>query len=278
MRVAQQSRRARWIRAAIVAVLVALLAGRGLADRTADRLWAESLGVARTLGAVGDLRVILVAIAFSAAALWCVGNVYLFYRSIGSVHVPRRVGNIEILEAVPRRYLLTGAVVVGLLLAVAVSHDAGDWWYARSLLEQGGAVGTSDPILGRDLGYYLFVLPWHRTLHAFATTLTGIMLAVVTLLYAGVGAIRWTRRRLQVSDLARMHLAGLLTAFALALFWGYRLEPAEYVAGIHRVTVDASLLDVRIPVARLLSVLGLCTAGASLAWLWLQNVGVMGGA
>ncbi|MBI4420842.1 MAG: UPF0182 family protein [Gemmatimonadetes bacterium] len=275
----QPSRRApiRWGRLAIIAALGALLAGRWLADRTADRLWAEAVGAASTHAALASLRFALWAVALAAASIWCVGNVYLFYRSIGSVHVPRRLGNIEILEAVPHRYLLWGAVILGLLLALLLSHQAGDWWYVRSLLEAETALGVPDPVLGRDLAYYLFVLPWHRTLHAFATLLAGILLAVTALLYAGVGAVRWSGRRLQVSDLARMHLAGLFAAFALTLFWGYRLEPAEYVAGIHQVSLDATLADVRIPVAGWLSVLALLTAALSLAWLWLPNLSLLAG-
>jgi hypothetical protein len=268
----------RWLRVSLASALVVLLAGRWIADHTANRLWAESLGVGTAHGDINAVRLMLLALAFTSAALWCVGNVYLFYRSIGSVHVPRRVGNIEFLEAVPRRYLLVGAIAVGLLLAIVVSHRAGGWWTSQALLDEGSSIGTQDPILNRDLGYYLFVLPWYRTLHSFATLLTGTMLAVVTLLYAGVGSIRWTRRRLQVGELARMHLAGLFAAFALALFWGYRLEPAEYVAGIHGVALDATLMDVRIPVARLLAVLALIAAGISFAWLWVPSVGMMAGA
>src|SRR3989338_2496241 len=102
--------RVRWVRIGIVAGLVILLTGRWLADHTAHRLWAASLGVAGAHAGLAQLRLMLLALAFAAAAVWCVGNVYLFYRSIGSVHVPRRVGNIEFLEAVPRRYLLAGAL------------------------------------------------------------------------------------------------------------------------------------------------------------------------
>ena len=270
--------RTRWLRIAVATVLLLLLLGRWLADHTANRLWADSVGVGEPHRGIAQLSLMLLALAFTSAALWCVGNVYLFYRSIGSVHVPRRVGNIEFLEAVPRPYLLTGAVAVGLLLAIVVSHNAGDWWTTQVLLREGQGVGARDPVLNRDVGYYLFVLPWYRTLHAFVTLLAGTMLAVIALLYAGVGAIRWTRRRLQVGDLARMHLAGLFAAFAFTLFWGYQLEPAEFVAGIHQVPLDATLVDVRIPVARLLAVLALRAAGESFAWLWFPSTGVMAGA
>ncbi len=271
------TRRARWIQTGIIALLVALLLGRWLADRTADRLWADALGVAASHAALARARLALWLVAFVIATAWCVGHMYVFYRSIGSVHVPRRLGNIEIVEAVPRPYLLLGAVVIGLVIAFGLANGAGDWWYFQRLLAGRRDLGLTDPILGLDAGYYLFVLPAYRILHEYVTLLAGMMLGVVLLLYAGVGALRWQRRRLLVNDLARFHLAVLLAAFGLALFWGYRLEPAEYVAGAG-VPLDGVLVQVRIPVARMLSVVALVVVGASAAWLWVPNVVMVAGA
>jgi uncharacterized membrane protein (UPF0182 family) len=269
--------RGKWlVKLAVAAALIALLGGRWLAVSTADALWAEALGVGATHAHVRSLQTMLLLTAFVAAASWCLGNLYLVYRSIGSVHVPRRLGNLEILEAVPRHYLLVAAAAAGLLLAIAFSHRADGWWYARALAGFDVPLGVTDPVLGRDIGYYLYQLPWQRTIHSFVTLLSGVMLGITAVLYAAVGAIRWGgRRRLRVNDLARWHLAGLLLAFALALFWGYRLEPAEYVAGIHDVPADTVLSGVRIPVARMLSVLALITAGASLFWMWSRRVAVV---
>jgi uncharacterized membrane protein (UPF0182 family) len=265
----------RSLQAAVVALLLALLLGRWLATGTAAALWAEALGVGATHALIRRLETLLLLTAFTGAAIWCLGNLYLVYRSIGSVHVPRRLGNLEILEAVPRRYLLIAAVAAGLLLAIAFSHRADGWWYVRALAGYRVVLGATDPILGRDLGYYLFQLPWSRTVHSFITLLSGVMLAVIGLLYAAVGAVRWTGRHLRVGDLARWHLAGLLAAFALALFWGYRLEPAEYVVGIHGVPSDTVLTTIRLPVAQALSILALVAAALSLLWVRFSRVAVV---
>jgi uncharacterized membrane protein (UPF0182 family) len=256
----------------VVAVFAALLLGRWMAVTTADGLWANALGVGPTLGQIERLRSTLWVLAFLAAALWCVGNLYLVYRSIRSVHVPRRLGDLEILEAVPRRLLLVLAVLVGLGLAVALTRGASDWWQARMLTGFEAPLGITDPVLQRDLSDYLFHLPWTRTKHAFVTSLAGIVLAVCVVVYAALGAVRWSRRRVQVTDLARWHLACLSAAFALALFWGYRIEPSEYVAGVHGVPADAVLLAVRIPAARVLSAVALLVVGGSLLWLWSERV------
>jgi len=258
----------RWLQAAAIAVLLALLGGRWLAVRSADALWADALGVGATHQQFSRIATALAAAAFLVAAAWCVGNLLVVYRSIRAVHVPRTLGNLEIVEAVPRGVLLVGAVAIGVVLAVALSHGAGGWWYPRMLTRYTAELGTRDPVLGRDVSYYLFRLPWERALHTFYTLLTGVVLAVVAVLYLAVGAIRRVRRRLRVTDLARWHLAILSASFAVALFWGYRLEPAEYAAGIHDVPADAILTAVRIPVARMLSVVALVVVLGSVLWLW----------
>jgi hypothetical protein len=264
-------RAGRWLILLVGVALVGLFVGRWVAVHNTSLWWARALGAAETHRAIATLRLTLDGAAFLGAAAWCVGNLYLVYRQIGSVQVPRRVGNIEIVETIPRRFLLAGAVGIGLILAFALSRDAGDWWPDRALARADLEVGATDPVLGRDLGYYLYHLPWLRAVHGYFLLVAGIVLLLLVLLYGAVGAIRWSERRLAFTDLARWHLGAVLAAFALVLAWGYRLEPAELVAGVHEVPYDAVLTNVRIPTARALGGLSLLVAAASLIWIWLPR-------
>jgi hypothetical protein len=241
----------------------------------ADRWWAQHLGVGVTHGAIVGLKLSLFALAFALAASWSLGNLYFVYRTIGSVHVPRRLGNLEFVEAVPRRYLLYGTVTLGLLLAVILSHGAGSWWYPFALLGSSVTGDLRDPVLDRDLGYYLFRLPWERTLHGYLTEISAVMLLVIAALYGLMGALRVVNRRLMVADAARTHLAVLLAAFGLALTVGFQLDPAEYVAGLRGVPYDSVLLSVRLPVSRALGVVALAVSLASVLWIWVDRVSVV---
>lgn len=263
--------RRKWWQVFGIGVLGVLVVGRWLAVSSAHRLWWEAVGGGTTHRAIASLQQMLLVTAFAAALVWCVGNFYLAYRSVGAVRVPRRLGNLEISEALPRRYLMIAAILFGVLLALALSHGADEWWHARALAGLVNTVGVADPILQRDASFYLFVLPWQRTVHSFVTVLSGIVLGVVAVLYAAVGAVRWQERHVRVTPLARRHLGGLLAAFALALVWGYRLEPMEYIAGIHNVPLDDVLVGVRLPAARILSIIALVAATASIAWIWIPR-------
>jgi hypothetical protein len=51
-------------------------------------------------------------------------------------------------------------------------------------------------------------------------------------LYSLVGALRWSGGRPAINDHRPPHLGALLVCLALALAWGYLLEPYELVAGL----------------------------------------------
>lgn len=255
-----------WWKPALGAAVAALFAARWCAEFTGDRLWAEALGFGPAFMDVALMQIALGVAAFAVAGTWYTGNLLLLYRQIGAVQVPRQVGDLEIVEHVPRRYLLIGAVVTGAGLGFLTALGAGVHWNEWAL-SSAGTLGVTDPVLGRDLGYYLFQLPRLRALHAFVTWLAGIACLLLTLLYAAIGAIRREERRLVLLPFARWHLAALTGTLALALAWGYVLEPAELVAGLHDVPYDRILVDIRIPAALVLAFLALGVASASVAWM-----------
>lgn len=260
----------------LIGLVVALPVGRWLALRTAEQAWAASLGVTATHTAIANLRLAVFGLVFLSAAAWAIGNLYLVYRSIGSVHVPRRLGNIEIVEAVPRRYLQLIVLGLGLLVATLFSVGSGDWWRDFALVGSRGGGELRDPILGRDLGYYLFSLPWQHRVEGLLTSLVAVVLVLTGLLHGLVGAVRWTAGRLETTDLARTHLATQLALLATVLFLGYRLDPLEYVGGLHNVPYDAVLVDVRLPVSGLLAGLSLAAAITSVVWIRLPRAAVAG--
>jgi hypothetical protein len=255
------------VAAAVLAVL--LVGGRWFAVETAERAWAGTLSGGSAAGGVylqaRTLQHLLRVAVWLVATLWGTGNLYIVYRAIGSVQMPRRVGNLEIVEAVPQRLLLALAVVTGIIFGVGLAWGAGDWWREAVLSAGTPHFGRVDPILGRDLGYYLGALPWavDRQQFLMLATLTAAVLA--TFLYAGIGSLRWQRGRLQTSPHARVHVGILLAGVALAIVWGALLDPAEVVAGLHG-DVDGGQVAARIPGAPAVVVTGGIAALASLVW------------
>lgn len=248
-------------------LVVVLVGGRWLALETAERAWAGTFAGGAVLADARTLARLLQALAVLFSIAWATGNLFIVYRTIGSVQVPRRLGDLEIVEAVPQRVLLGLTLATGVAGGVILAWGSGDWWRAALLAAAPPTFGVTDGILHHDVGYYVAVLPWHSILQAQALAMTLGVTAVVALLYAGIGSLRFRRGRPQASEHARSHLAVLLTCLALVIAWGAALDPAEVVAGLHG-TVDQAALDVRLPGAPFVAVVAVASAIASLAWGW----------
>jgi Uncharacterised protein family (UPF0182) len=242
------SRRGRRLVAAIGAVVALLFAGRWTATLLADRWWAAQLspGAAAFITDWHLLRLTLDLSGCLIASAWFIGHLLLVYRAVGTVQVRRNVANLEFREALTPRALLTFVVITGVLLGLVVGAGVSGWWREVTLAWQGVSYGISDPLLGRDIGLYLAQFPIWRAAHGFFVLLVLLALSGVTALYMLVGAIRWIERRPAINHHARAHIGWLLAALALALAWGYLLEPYELIAGpadlLDRSTWHSSLL------------------------------------
>lgn len=248
-------------------LVAALVGGRWLALETAERAWAQSIAGGEVyLAARGLARLMQVAV-FVLALAWGTLNFFHVYRAIGSVQMPRRLGNLEIVEAVPRRLLLGATLASGLVYGIVLSWGTDHWWLAATLASAPPRFGVTDPILERDLGYYVAGLPWAATLQGtvLLAAVTGAVL--VGLLYLGIGSLQVRGGRASVSPRARAHLGILLACVAAALGWGAMLDPAEVVAGLHGPP-DRAALSIRIPGASVVVAVAVAAVLLSLAWAW----------
>ena len=261
------SRRGRRLTAALAALVILLFVGRWTAALLADRWWAAELSPAAGsfLSDWHLLRLTLDLCGCLVASAWFIGHMLLVYRAVGTVQVRRNVANLEFREALTPRALLTIAVGTGALLGILVGAGASGWWREVTLAWEGVSYGVSDPLLGRDLGVYVGQLPIWNAAHGFMVLLVLLALTGVAALYMLVGAIRWIERRPAINDHARAHIGWLLAVLALALAWGYLLEPYQLVAGpgdqLNQSAWRASLL-----VSPLLAGVALAAGGLSAVW------------
>ncbi|HYK83699.1 MAG TPA: UPF0182 family protein [Gemmatimonadales bacterium] len=247
-------------------LVVLLVGGHWGALETAERAWATSLPGGASYLLERDWARFVSGFFLFAAIAWGTGNLFFVYRAIGSVQLPRRLGDLEIVEAVPQRLLLVATIASGLLYGILLALGTGDWWMAATLAARAPRFGLIDPVLHRDVGYYVAQLPWAERLHAFALAASVSAVVIVALLYLGMESLRFRRWLPYASVHARSHLGVLLAALALTLTWGALLDPAEAVAGLHGA-LTRGVLVVRLPAAPFVTALGVVAALASLAWV-----------
>lgn len=249
-----------------VGLLVAVLVGgRWLALETAERAWGASLPGGTAYLTARDFARLVSGLLLIGAVAWGTANLLFVYRSIGSMQLSRRLGDLEIVEAVPQPLLLAGTIACGLVFGFLLTLGTGDWWMPAALASRPPTFGVTDPVLRQDLGYYLGVLPWTERLREFALVAVCSATLVVALLYVGIGSLRFRRWLPYANAHARAHLGVLLALLALTLTWGAVLDPAETVAGLHG-TLTRRTLDVRLAAAPIVAGVGAAATVVSLVW------------
>lgn len=263
----------RWLLLLIAGAALTLLIGREIAQIYTDYLWFASLGAADVWRAQYASLFALRLICGIAATLFVFANLYAVRQSVVSLVLPRRIGNLDIGEEVPRRQLTWTAAALSLLIGVALAWSRRDW-SSYLIAREGQAFGESDPYFGADLGFFVYRLPLELSLFTWTMTVVLVVIGLVLLLYALTPSLRWEQGGLYVSGYVRRHLAMLAGVLLLVLAWHYRLEmytilghgssaDGAFAYVDHRVAIPASLL------------LSLVTLGAGLTVLWAGWTGQM---
>ena len=261
------SRRGRRLTVALAGLVALLFGGRWAAVVLTDRWWAEQISPA-AVAFLTDWHVLRLVLDLSGvllASAWFIGHLQLVYRAVGSVQVRRNVANLEFREALTPAALLAIVVGAGALLGLLVGAGTSAHWREVALAWHGVTYNVTEPLQHHDLGLYVAQLPVWRLAHAFFLLLVLLGLGVVFGLYMLVGAVRWIDGRPAINTHARVHLGWLLVGLALALLWGYLLEPYELVAGLGDTVDKASWQATNIG-SPILAGVALATAVLTAAW------------
>lgn len=243
-------------------ILVALglfvfFAGPTLVSFYTDWLWYRDVGYQQVYLTTIRAQGTLFTIVFSIAALWFVFNLRVALRSIGDAR-PILVTRQGTEVALPgRQQLQSIANVAGVLIALLIGLFASGEWETWLAWRNAVPFGQADPILGHDVAFYIFTLPFLQLVH-------GLTQALVILAAMAAGGIYLVSgnlasgfpSRVMMSRSARRHLAFLAAVFFATLALGAWLDRAEYLVEPSGLIQGANYADVhaRIPVALALTV------------------------
>ncbi|HET7420426.1 MAG TPA: UPF0182 family protein [Candidatus Dormibacteraeota bacterium] len=167
----------------------------------------------------------------------------------------------------------TVSLVACVLIALVLSAGAFSQWQSWALFLHSESTGTTDPVLGMDVSFYLLTLPF---LHAVANWSLG--LDFLTLLLIGaLYAWRGDAFDFRPSPRSLAHLSVLVAAFAVTLSVATWLSRYDLLF-THNTNVvwGAAYTDVnaRLPVYTLQAALGIVFAAGLLANAWLRRLWV----
>ncbi|HEY0890231.1 MAG TPA: UPF0182 family protein [Nocardioides sp.] len=223
------SGRARALIATGVILVLAFFLLTTFATLWTDRLWYADLGFGGVFTKLFWIRTALF-LGFGAVMGVVVAvSMLVAYRSRPMFHATSAEAALErYRDAVTpiRVWLLVGVSVIAGIFA---GTSATGHWRSFLLWRNGGDFGREDPYFGRDIGFYVFDLPWFHYLVNFVMAAAVVALLAATVVHYLFGGIRLQASRDKLSGAAQVHLSVLLGVFVLAKAADYWLDRFDLV-------------------------------------------------
>jgi len=197
-----------------------------------DRLWFSSVGYSNVFTKVLGTRIMLFLVFGVAMAVVVAANVVLAYRfrplfrptSAEQASLDRYR---EVVDPLRRWLLVAVAAILGLF---AGSSGSGEW---RQFLlwRHGQDFGTRDAYFHKDVGFYVFELPWLHYLVNVGMAITILSLLAAAAVHYLFGGIRLQAKHDKLSGAAQVQISVLLGAFVLFKAVDYYLDRFDLTTG-----------------------------------------------
>lgn len=226
----------------------------------ADVMWYQQLDFVEVLLTEWITRVVLFLIGFVAMAVPVWVSIQIAYRTrpVYAKLNSQLDRYQEVFEPLRRLAMFGVPIVLGIFAGVSTASrwDSVLTWLNRT------PFGTVDPQFGLDVGFYVFELPFYRSIVGFASAvvlLSGLLVIATNYLY---GAIRVSGREVVISKAARIQIA--ITAGVYLLLQGVSIWLDQYatVTEVGSLITGASYTDVNatIPGRQILAVIAIAVA------------------
>ncbi len=252
-----------WLLLAIIAVIVLLVVLQGAADLFTNYLWYRAVGfddVWRMMTATRiELSVFFTGVFF--AACW-VSLLVVDRIAPRALFMAPEQDLVRHYQAVVGRHRFAVRTAVSIVIALIVGGGTGSQWQNWMLFLHGGHFGIKDPQFHKDIGYFVFRLPFLSFLVGWTQVSLVVLALVCAAAYYMNGGLRFSGPSPRVDPRATSHFSLIFAAFALVRAAGYFY--------VDRYALDVSpnglfqgagytAVHVRLPALNLLVVVALVT-------------------
>ena len=222
----------------IVFLITALILASVAKGLYTDFLWFQSLGQGDVFTTVFSTRLVVFLVATMVFAGLLLGNLVLATRlspKSQTHYWPWAL--VQRMQQLVRINVIAGISLISIIFGLVAQAN----WTTVLRFYSAQPFGLADPVFGRDIGFYVFSLPFMRFLHgwmigAFIIILLGI--AAVYILSYSVQRARFNYERPVV-----FHVGSLLSIILGLFAWGYWLGIWELVFSPQGAVFGASFTD-----------------------------------
>ncbi len=262
----------------VLAVLTLLI--QASAGFLTDLYWFQALGLTSVFWTriLPQWGLLALASAAAFAVLW--GSFRMASKRAERIPLPE-----ELSRMLPLRTPFAGWAILAAALVLGVISGNGirDQWEMVLRFINATPFGKTDPIFGRDIGFYIFSLPFHRMFQAWTMQLLFLCLAGSSAIYVLTLLPKFQLdRRIDVPRSVKAHLLSIAALMALNWSFGYWLERFNLLYSPRGVAFGASYTDIHADLLALnvMTVLSAVVAVLLLAGItkktWKYSAGVVG--
>jgi uncharacterized membrane protein (UPF0182 family) len=199
------------------------------ADGIQEWLWMKQVGYGAVFWRILAIRFAAAFLALLAAGAFLWVNLRLAVKTIfrlrGNVQDSRAVIHLDRGLALSTRWARAGALLVAAAVGLFFAAMFYAQWDTYLRFHWAGDFGRVDPIFGRDIGFYLFRLPFYELLRNAAMGLSFMALVVTGLAYSYFQLFHPRQVRSAPTDrMVAGHLALLLLLLVACWGWGFYLD------------------------------------------------------
>jgi uncharacterized protein len=256
----------------VVAALFLLSAVPGAIHLYTDWLWFGEVGYERVFLTQWAWRIGLFVIGFGVAFTFLFVNLRRPLLGVVPPFLVRTGPEVAPVDLAPtlRRFTIPAAAVLGLGISAPVAHS----WLALLQYFNRTPFEVADPILGKDVAFYLFALPVLSTLFGLLVPLCVMTVLIVVVQYLLRGDIIFKPPVLRVEPSAGWHMA-ILLALTFVLLGGqtWFVQIPELLLSQEGAFAGATYTDLhaRLPAYRIIAMVALGCAGLVLVGAYLRR-------
>ncbi len=153
------------------------------------------------------------------------------------------------------------------ILGIAASFYAGvvgsSLWNEFLLFQNRMNVGFNDPVFGKDIGFYLFNVPWFESIKNFISLIIFIITFLVSFNYILRGGIILQEKNISIDKRVKIHIGFLAGLFIINIAFGFYLDQFQLLFSPHSIIFGAGYTDIhaRLYILRVLIALTILSGG-----------------
>jgi uncharacterized membrane protein (UPF0182 family) len=220
----------------IAAAILALIILSVLSGLIQQWLWMRQLGYQIIFWRLLTVKWSLFGLAFLIVWLYLWSNFRMTARITSALHGVIDGREVQIYTQndmyLSSRMLQTSGLIIAVIVALIFALSLQPAWDTYLRFRWGGAVGLSDPIFGKDIGFYLFRLPFYELIQNSLMILAILTFLMVLSAYAYLNAFQsGGDAYLQRNRTVLAHLSLLFLLIIGSWGWGYYLDRFELLYG-----------------------------------------------